>query len=125
DVVRVLGHEEAAELREARLDRELVDLLEIAAPHRADCLPREADEVGLVRRDTDVVELLVRKERAHGAEGVTRSATALSVEQHPATLRGGADRLRVPRDEPVEGRVAGREGPFEGGDRRREVVIAD
>src|SRR5438093_13412844 len=123
DVVRLLGDQEAPELGEVGLDGELVHLLQVSRAHGAGRLARQVDEVGLVRGDADVVELLVGEERAHGREGVAGVAAALAVEEAPAALGSRADRLLVARDETVEGRVPGVLGALEGGDRRGDVVV--
>jgi hypothetical protein len=118
----VLGHEEAPELGKVGLDRELVDLLQIAAPDDAGRLAGEPDEIGLVSGDADVVELLVREERARRAEGVAVPAASLAVEELPAALGRRTDRVRVARDEAVERRIARELRPLERRDGGGEIL---
>src|SRR5260370_11742517 len=106
--MRLLGHQKSPQPADVGAVRELVDRYRVATgrAEQVERLTRERHEVRLVRRHTNVVELLIGEQRLRGIPSVTRHAAALAVENRPSAFGRFADRALIAADDEfVEWRV--------------------
>ena len=103
----------------------MVDGLRVAGVDHRDALARQLDEVLRVRRDADVVELVVAEGRLRAADAVARHAAPAAVEDGPAAPRARVDRLVVAGEVAVERRIEDDLRALVGGEGARQIVAVD